>query len=331
MPTDVETRTLAGLLDPPPRGLSPRLAWSLALAGGLHLLALLGPGVTVPQARQPAPESMLEVLLINNPGELLERAPDDAALARLNRRGESTQGDGSSTLDGQRPRAQDERLDGAADLDRRVDVPPQPPLAALPAESDAASPPAERAAPLATLEPSERPSVMESAFGEAPALASGQTSEVRPRVDAARILASATDEIARLSADLQARVDAYASRERRRSISASTREFRYASYLGAWARKVERIGTINYPQAAKEQQLFGSLILHVAVRADGSVERIRVVRSSGHALLDEAAIHIVELAAPFAPFPPDIAAETDVLDIVRTWQFLRGGGLGWDQ
>jgi protein TonB len=150
-------------------------------------------------------------------------------------------------------------------------------------------------------------------------------------VDAAAILASRGQEIDRLTANLQAKTAAYASRVRRKSVSASTREFRYASYLGAWARKVERIGNLNYPQAARDQRMFGSLILHVAVRSDGSVEQIRVVRSSGYDLLDEAAVRIVELAAPYAPFPPDIAAETDVLDIVRTWQFLRGGGLGWEQ
>ncbi|WP_296696922.1 energy transducer TonB [Thiocapsa sp. UBA6158] len=150
-------------------------------------------------------------------------------------------------------------------------------------------------------------------------------------VDAATILASRGEEIDRLTANLQAKTAAYASRVRRKSVSASTREFRYASYLGAWARKVERIGNLNYPQAARDQRMFGSLILHVAVRSDGSVEQIRVVRSSGYDLLDEAAVRIVELAAPYSPFPPDIAAETDVLDIVRTWQFLRGGGLGWEQ
>ena len=69
----------------------------------------------------------------------------------------------------------------------------------------------------------------------------------------------------------------------------------------------------------------------MAVRADGSLENIRVVRSSGFDLLDQAAIRIVELAAPFSPFPPDIAAETDVLDIVRTWQFMRGDVLGWER
>jgi periplasmic protein TonB len=149
-------------------------------------------------------------------------------------------------------------------------------------------------------------------------------------IDAAQILASRGDAIERLAADARAETLAHAGRVRRKSVSAGTREFRYASYLGAWARKVERIGNLNYPQAARDQRMFGSLILHVAVRSDGSVEQIRVVRSSGYDLLDDAAVRIVQLASPYAPFPPDIAAETDVLDIVRTWQFLQGGRLGWE-
>ncbi len=76
--------------------------------------------------------------------------------------------------------------------------------------------------------------------------------------------------------------------------------------------------------------MYGNLILHVAVRADGSIEHVRVLRSSGFEVLDEAAVKIVELAAPFAPFPPDIRAETDVLDITRTWQFLSNNRLGWE-
>jgi protein TonB len=67
--------------------------------------------------------------------------------------------------------------------------------------------------------------------------------------------------------------------------------------------------------------------MHVAVRSDGSIERIRIVRSSGHKLLDDAAARIVRMSAPFAAFPPEIREEVDVLDITRTWQFLDGNTL----
>jgi protein TonB len=152
-----------------------------------------------------------------------------------------------------------------------------------------------------------------------------------PVIDAARILASRGAEIARLTSERRADAGVSHGQARRKRISAGTHEFRYASYLSAWTRKVERIGHLNYPQAAREQRMYGNLILEVALRSDGTLERVRVVRSSGYPLLDEAAVRIVELGAPYAPFPPDIAAETDVLDIVRTWQFLQGGRLGWEQ
>jgi protein TonB len=90
---------------------------------------------------------------------------------------------------------------------------------------------------------------------------------------------------------------------------------------------VEKIGNLNYPEEAKRRKLYGNLLMHVAVRADGSVEKIRIRRSSGHKLLDDAAVRIVRMAAPFAPFPPEIREEVDVLDITRTWQFLDGNTL----
>ena len=71
-------------------------------------------------------------------------------------------------------------------------------------------------------------------------------------------------------------------------------------------------------------------MLHVAVKADGSVEKIRLVYSSGEKVLDDAAINIVQMASPFAPFPENIRKETDILDITRTWQFLSSNRLGWD-
>ena len=149
-----------------------------------------------------------------------------------------------------------------------------------------------------------------------------------PRLSAASILASRGEEIARLNAKLAEDTAAFTSRPRRKAISASTQEYKYASYLEAWRRKVEAIGNLNYPEEARRRKLYGNLILQVGVRADGSLEEVRVLRSSGSTLLDEAAVRIVHLAAPFAPFPPDIRRETDFLDITRTWQFLSNNRFG---
>ncbi len=131
-----------------------------------------------------------------------------------------------------------------------------------------------------------------------------------------------SEEIAKLSADLNNSLQAYSRRPRQRYISASSRSFRDAAYLEAWRSKIERIGNMNYPEAAKRQNLSGSLILDVAINADGSVNHIELRRSSGYKLLDDAAIRIVRLAAPFAPLSAQMRKDTDILHITRTWQFL---------
>jgi protein TonB len=150
-----------------------------------------------------------------------------------------------------------------------------------------------------------------------------------PPVTAAQILASRNQELAHLASRDEDRTSVFGSRPRRKAISSSTREYKYATYLEAWRRKVEQVGNLNYPEEARRKHLYGNLILRVAVRADGSVEQIQVLRSSGFPVLDQAATKIVELSAPFAPFPPDIKADTDVLDITRTWQFQRNNQIGW--
>jgi protein TonB len=81
------------------------------------------------------------------------------------------------------------------------------------------------------------------------------------------------------------------------------------------------VGNLNYPQEARRQQLHGTLVLTVAVRADGSLESVVLNRSSGSDVLDQAALRIVELAAPFAALPPEITKDTDILEITRTWSF----------
>jgi protein TonB len=140
-------------------------------------------------------------------------------------------------------------------------------------------------------------------------------------------MASTNQEISRLTAELHRKTEAYAKRPRHKHISARTKEYKYASYLDAWRRKVERVGNLNYPDEARRQRLHGSLILHVALRPNGTIINVWVRRSSGHKLLDDAAVRIVKLAAPYAPFPAEIRKETDVLDITRTWQFLSSNQL----
>lgn len=128
-------------------------------------------------------------------------------------------------------------------------------------------------------------------------------------------------EIARLEAQIDKNNKAYQEMPRRKSIGARTQEYRYAQYIEDWRIKVERIGNLNYPAEARRQQVYGSLIVSVSIHADGSLENVEINKSSGHRILDAAAIHIVKLAAPYAPLPPDIAKDVDILTIVRTWMF----------
>ena len=94
-------------------------------------------------------------------------------------------------------------------------------------------------------------------------------------------------------------------------------------YLKSWLKKVQAIGQLNYPQEAVEQKLYGTLRLYVSIKPDGSVKETRVVRSSGHKVLDEAAKNIVDLASPFSAFPPSMRESMDLLEIVRDWEFRK--------
>lgn len=128
-------------------------------------------------------------------------------------------------------------------------------------------------------------------------------------------------EIARLEAQINKNYDAYQKMPRRKFIGARTQEYRFAQYIEDWRIKVERIGNLNYPEQARQQGIFGSLRLSVSINADGSLGPIEVSKSSGNRILDAAAMRIVKLAAPYAPLPPDIRKDTDILVITRTWTF----------
>ena len=136
---------------------------------------------------------------------------------------------------------------------------------------------------------------------------------------------------AREMANLQARIsqqwDDYQKRPKRAFVGANVREYVYARYVEDWVTKVERVGNVNYPEAARRQGIYGSLRLTVSIFANGKIEAIEVDRSSGSKVLDAAAIKIVELAAPFAVFPDDMRKKADILSITRTWTFTRSDQL----
>jgi len=114
---------------------------------------------------------------------------------------------------------------------------------------------------------------------------------------------------------------------RREFISANTKEYEFASYMSGWVAKVERVGNMNYPHELRQKKLHGDLILTVGIQQNGTVESIDVKRSSGVPEIDRAAIDIVQMAAPYAPLPDNIADHVDVLHITRTWRFETGFGV----
>ena len=132
--------------------------------------------------------------------------------------------------------------------------------------------------------------------------------------------------MARLAAEIHLRSERYAKRPKRKFVSASTQEWAYASYLRSWVDRVQRVGNLNYPDEARRRQLAGELVISVAIRRDGTVERADIIRSSGTKLLDDAALRIARLAEPYPPLPVN-EENIDILHVTRTWQFLPGGAL----
>lgn len=274
------------------------LALALLAATALHLLLILGVSFNLQHGDPPPPERTLDITVVRpRPSE---KTVDPTRLAQVSQRG------GSETAGNHLPSSP-------------RSLPTARPQPSKTPESRRSGAPAPEPVPTKRVITARRATPKTTSRPATPPLPA-------PKPDMAQLLTSTQQEIDRLTAQLDRR-SSNATRERRRAVNASTQEYLYATYLDAWRRKVEEIGNLNYPDEAKRRSLFGNLLLHVSVRSDGSIEQIRLVRSSGHKILDDAAIRIVRLAAPFAPFPAEIRKEVDVLDITRTWVFERDNKL----
>ncbi|MEX2517157.1 MAG: energy transducer TonB [Gammaproteobacteria bacterium] len=316
-----------------------RFGMTLFLAIVVHAVAVLG--VTFQAEDKPEPNyDTMEVILVQQQS----KPPEDADyLAQANLEGG---GDSEEKLSPQTPLPApfpDPNPEVAAPPPADPAPPPTPVAEAEVAEETPAPEPLPEPELLAaeTSEPAELTAVEETEPTEDPPadpepepqettaeaepaaepVAATEPTPPRPTPSAAALISS-SQKIAALNAEIRRKMQAQAERPRRKFISASTQEYKYASYMEAWRAKVERVGNLNYPEEARKRGLTGSLILDVALRPDGAVDQITVRRSSGNKILDDAAIRIVELSAPFAPLPDNIRAETDILHITRTWQFL---------
>lgn len=285
----------------PPAGPGPadRLFATALYALAVHAVLLLGAHVRLPEAPPPTPSPPLEIVLLRTPPQRAAEPPQQPDYLAP----ESHHGSGQVA----RPEPPETRAVG-------VSAPPAP-VPPAPVAAPPAPPPAPAPAPRA---------VVTAPRGErvAPAPRPPAIVPAPPTLPTSAQLLAGVRDYAEVAAREGQRDLAPAARKREKYVDASTREHGYAAYLDAWRRKVEAIGNLNYPAAARAQGLTGTLRMTVRVAADGSVVGIEVRRSSGHAVLDAAARDIVRLAAPFAPFPDDIRKETDVLVITRTWQFL---------
>ena len=158
------------------------------------------------------------------------------------------------------------------------------------------------------------------AASEAPRRVPNEETSTQPTGRDLRELALAA---MKLQAQIDKRHEEYQKRPRKQFIGANASEYRFAQYEEDWRNKVERVGTLNYPAEARGK-VYGNLRLEVTIRPDGSVESVRLDRSSGLKVLDDAAFRIVRMAAPYGEFPPDIRKDTDLLIITRTWFFGQG-------
>jgi len=276
-------------------GLVATMQVALVTSIALHLVLILGVGLRLPLPRQwDAPHNVLDVVLVNAKSRARPEKPD--ALAQAN-------------------------VDGGGNTDRKLRASSPFPLVE---ERDPS-----REMKAAEARRRELEAEAKELMTRLKSKAAVTTVEVVPQAAKANSEAEARDlvqkslEIARLEAQIRRDYQAYQERPKRKFVGARAQEYRFAQYVDNWRQKIERIGNLNYPAEAKARRIYGQLQLTVAIKANGAVEGIEINRSSGHRVLDQAAIRIVRLAAPFDRFPDSIKADTDILHITRTWIFTR--------
>ncbi len=270
-----------------------RLGFTLFFAASLHAAVILGVSFTREDIAPPAPT--IEVTLAQHAD--LE-APEDADfIAQSNQLGSGTEADARETTARSETDFQSERPAPIA----ATPPPPMPADATFQRELLTTDSAMED-----QVTRSEEVPVEETPTPEFTALSYDDLAE----------------EIASLEARIAAEEQALAKRPRvKRLTSVSTKSADEAAYLNAWRQKVERIGTANYPSGG----IYGDLRLLVVLRYDGELEEVRLLESSGHKALDDAALRIVRLAAPYQDFPVEMRKKYDRLEIIRTWQFSKSG------
>jgi len=268
------------------------LEFAIFLAIALHLMLILGLSF---EANKPSNNStQIEVTLTSLPSE---RAPDKTKLlAAQNQLGSGDNADRNQITSLQ---ASPQPQPNVEELSSRAVPQPMQEHFATPATATAAA---------AQTRVTEYPEAQEQLHK--------QFDGVNPEIE------KLAQELANLEARLDEQSRAYSTMPRvRRLTSVSAKRAIDAAYLLQWRQRVEAVGNKYYPEASERYSIYGSLRLLVIISRDGGLEDIQILSSSGHAVLDEAAVKIVRMAAPFAPFSAELRATTDKLEIIRTWQF----------
>lgn len=277
-----------------------RLGLALFVSILVHMVMILGVSFNAPRIRMPGAES-LEITLVQTRSDKAPRSPQYLAQANQDGGGTSESRDvARSPLPAMEMSDQNDRMPLAQPAPQKRVTSLHDLIALFTAED------ASRRVPTSPPQPEKKD---EHRLPERMGLPNPQRQTER----------------ARLNAEINRDFQEYQKMPRHKYLNARTQEYKYAAYMDAWRAKVERVGNLNYPEQARRQDIAGSLVLDVAINPDGSLYGTQVLRSSGHAVLDNAAVRIVELAAPYAPLPADIRAETDILHITRTWKFRESG------
>ncbi len=288
---------------------------AIGLSAIAHAAALLGVAVNMPLSGIETAGSPLEVILVNN--RPVPQSPEPAAPAPI-----KTTDPDIDTGEKSRPvRERSSKVAARSGPGRSGEALSASSPAKM-AETRSLQPEADQSATPAESTPDQDISQPDTPFSEHES--DWNNSGGRSTMG----LVQRSLEIARLQAQTVQNV-AYKQPLKRKFIGTRTQDYRFARYVEDWRLKVERIGNLNYPEAAKREQLYGKLQLTVGIRSDGSLESIDINRPSGKRVLDEAAVRIVKLAGQngFAPFPDDIVREIDILHITRTWVFTRADEL----
>lgn len=277
----------------PAAGMDP-MAAALALSLGVHAVLLLLIGFELPPPHLPYMSQPLEVVLVNSRTRSRPHKADVLAQANLDGGGNTEQDLRAKTNMPAQDDPQDDEIALAARRQHQLEEEVQRMMAQLAAQG----------------------------------VATEHTTRARAQQDPSNDpkLANLPDQklrLARLQAQIEREWQAYQRLPKRHFVGSRAESVPYAEYVDEWRQRIERVGTAHFPDEARRQGLFGSVLVTVAVRADGSVEAVVLERSSGNPVLDAAVTQIVRLAAPFRAFPPLVRKETDVLHITRNWSFTR--------